>query len=344
MTVTLAQNAWVSFGLSHGAALSMTGGGSGADMVACHSDPPQVKRYWVTTKSQPSGGVDVPGATCTRNNGRTVLTYTRQLAASGNQRQVTPGTSQPVIYAYGESTSFSYHGTSRGGASLDFASGAVAEAEKKGAEAALFAHLFFMIVSWGALLPWGVAIASRTRKVSGAPVGAWFKRHRMLQMMGIAGMLAGFVAVIIHVENLGSGHFNGLHTYIGIIVVAWGSLQSITAACRPHATAEGAEKPLARKVFEVMHKGGGRLMCFLAIINIIFGIYLLVDQDYDNAAIATAVTLSALAIGPWIQFFVLATLKPDNILSKMCVGAGKDAAVEKVPVAPANVGAASSAE
>lgn len=39
-------------------------------------------------------------------------------------------------------------------------------------------------MSWGMLLPWGVAIANRTKNVTNAAPGGWFKWHKKLQIIG----------------------------------------------------------------------------------------------------------------------------------------------------------------
>lgn len=123
ITLTFMRSTWVAFGWAMGDAVTMDGGGAGSDIVICHEDPPVIKRYWVTSLSLPIGGVDVAGATCTRDSGSTTLTFQRPLVATGNQNAVTPGSAQTIIYAYGEDDAFplAYHGYLKGGARLDFA-------------------------------------------------------------------------------------------------------------------------------------------------------------------------------------------------------------------------------
>ena len=55
-----------------------------------------------------------------------------------------------------------------------------------------------MCLSWGILLPWGVTIASRTRKTG--KKGAWFKLHLRFQIIGTLLQIVGFVLAIIHVQ------------------------------------------------------------------------------------------------------------------------------------------------
>ena len=50
--------------------------------------------------------------------------------------------------------------------------------------ASLACRRFFQAMSWGMLLPWGVAIANRTKNVTNAAPGGWFKWHKKLQIIG----------------------------------------------------------------------------------------------------------------------------------------------------------------
>merc|ERR1712217_789020 len=62
-------------------------------------------------------------ATCTQAQGSTILTFVRGISATGaNQRALTPGVAQRVIYSHGDdgATSLGYHGINRDGTSLDF--------------------------------------------------------------------------------------------------------------------------------------------------------------------------------------------------------------------------------
>lgn len=339
MTVDFQLTTWIALGFSAGDALSMEGGGEGSDVVACHGDPPVVKRYWITSKRQPSGGVDIAGATCTRASGTTSLSFQRPLSPSGNQQAVTPGTTQPIIYAHGDSHAYTFlfHGPSRGGLSVDFSSGSATETEKKSAEIALLFHLICMSVCWGGVLPWGVAIANRGRKVAGAPAGAWFKRHRMLQSIGLGGMLLGFIFALWHCESNVGTHFNGLHTYIGIIVVVLGALQPLNAALRPHSPKDGEVRSVGRLAFEMAHKGSGWFAVVFGMLNVITGLFLLIQNGYNTTAVAVAASFAVFSMGPVLCFFVLATVDPHNFMSKALLcprgPGGEGAQLNEHPVA-----------
>eukprot|EP00913_Durusdinium_trenchii_P028919 g27114.t1 len=184
--VTSTGDGWSALGFIEGSSVSMTGGsGGGNDAFICSGG--EVKRYWITSYTTPSGGVAVPGSSCSMVSGNRVMRFKRPLAASSaTEIAMTPGTSQMVIWAHGNSPTLSQHGSSgsdRGGSMVDFATLSAVGATKA-VGPALFLHVILMVIGWGTLLPWGVAIANRTRTVSNAKPGAWFKWHKRLQSIG----------------------------------------------------------------------------------------------------------------------------------------------------------------
>jgi len=327
LEVTSNRNAWVGIGLPNGESVSMIGeSGGGADTFICSDG--EVKRYWITSKSSPSNGVAAPGSSCSVVSGKTTMRFQRAIAADGaNQNAVLLGNTQMVIFAHGADgqTAVTYHGADKGGALIDFQSGGASEAPKKPAEGLVYAHMIFMAMSWGALLPWGVAIANRTRTVTGAPPGAWFKLHRMLQVAGWVVQLIGFVMILVHLENQGGGHFAHFHTWIGLGVVVLGTLQPLNAAARhlcahPHL---GEKKSPGRLVFEIVHKGSGYIAVAFGMLNCWFGLNVLMKFNYDNTAVAVCITVSALGAVPVICYFILSLIKKDNFISVALMRAKK---------------------
>lgn len=332
ISVSVSLGTWLGFGLSAGDVVSMEGGGAGTDVVACHGDPPVVQRHWITSKS-PGGGVEVTGATCTRASGSTAMTFRRPLAGDGNVREITLGQMQAITWAFGAegSTTFAYHAT-RNGMNVDFESGQAADAPKKTGEWTLFLHLSFMTVSWGGLLPWGAAIASRGRTVSNAKPGAWFKRHRALQITGLCGMLIGFVFALYHCQ-VNSAHFTSPHTFIGAFVVLLGAMQPLNAFVRPHPPGKGEKRSCGRLAFEIVHRGSGWMAVILGMLNILTGIMVIRAKDYDVATTVFAAALALSAMAPVVFFLVLATVMKDNPISKAClVEKGGESAVHDVTV------------
>ena len=103
-TVTYNGDGWVGLGVG----TSMTN----TDMVICSGNPLAVKRYWSTGRTTPSSGSVVAGATCSLSGGKTTMTFTRNVAASGSQENplsVVEGAETDFIWAYKTSTTLSYH-------------------------------------------------------------------------------------------------------------------------------------------------------------------------------------------------------------------------------------------
>lgn len=331
--VTMNKNTWIGLGFSAGQSVSMTGDGNGVDLFACSDGA--VLRYWMTDKNPPRGGIEVPESSCTFAFGKTTMQFRRPLAAvdpstpSGGRRLVqavaiTPGTPQTLIYAHGDfgATTMSFHGPFKDGQLVDLQSLSTAEAPKKSGEATLYLHLIFMILSWGMLLPWGVALANRTRDVPGAPSGAWFRLHRSCQIIGLILQCFGFIYALWHCGSNVGAHFQNGHTIIGAIVIILGLQQPLNAAIRPHPPEKDEAKSVGRLAFEMIHKGSGYLAILLAIINIWYGIVLLNDQLYNSAIIAVAVTLALLGILPVFCYVIYSFMSPDNGFSRLATGAG----------------------
>jgi hypothetical protein len=73
--------------------------------------------------SEKDSSGDVESASCSKADGHTTLTFTRNIAAAGEmQRALTPGTSQPVVVAWGDGTDeMKYHNGKQGQSVVDFA-------------------------------------------------------------------------------------------------------------------------------------------------------------------------------------------------------------------------------
>lgn len=320
ITVTSQQEIWVALGFSSGS-VSMTGNGGGVDAFICSDGV--VKRYWMTTRSKPSDGREVAGATCSLVSGGSTMVFTRDLAAAtSEERAVTLGKKQAIIHAHGHSVELAYH-KARGGLLVDFATLSVAEAGRRPGETTLYLHLVFMGLSWGMLLPWGAAMANRLRKPPpGASPASWFLLHRVSQSCGLLLALLGFAAAIAHVNGRQSPHFTSPHHMLGAVVTALGVLQAGTAASRnlcAHPKV-GEAKTLGRRVFEISHRAGGWLAVVLGIFQLVTGIALANSLGYDFGVIVTASVLVVLGVGSVASFSVLASLKRDNAWSRMLTG------------------------
>jgi hypothetical protein len=285
--VTYAQsNGW--FGLGASKDGTMTSSGEGSDVVLCTSDG--VQRFWMTAKSKPSGGKDVSGATCERSGDTSVLTFTRDLKAGSEQREMkgAKGETTNIIYAYHSSSdSLTFH-TKKGSSVIELAAGGVGDAVALPVPALVTAHAVFMLLSWGLILPAGVVIARTQRnnpaKVQGAPL--WFGLHRILQYTGWTLQLAGFGIILAYKDG---SHFESsltvgvTHMFAGLIVVILGTLQPLNAFLRPHNPPKGEPKSKARVCWEYLHKGSGYLATTGGMINCLLGGITAAAYNYEPA-------------------------------------------------------------
>lgn len=190
----------------------------------------------------------------------------------------------------------------------------------KEVSAVLYLHLIFMAISWGTLLPWGVAIANRTRSVSNARPGAWFQWHKKLQMLGWLVQLVGFAMAVWHVQENGT-HFSGPHQIIGLVVVILGTSQPFNALLRkscahPH---PGETPTTGRVVWELLHKGVGYIATVLGVLNCWVGVILLVRFGYSIAAVVVAACLSGLGTLSVLLYVILSVINKDNCISTTLV-------------------------
>jgi len=129
---TVLGSRWVGIGVGDN-------GMQNADMVVCHKDSNSnelvVKRYWTpaipTNQNQPlQGGTVVPGAECEHSSGDpgyTAMTFTRSLknnTATENAILTGLGNITNFIWAYGQTTTFTYH-VKRGSKPVDMSADAV---------------------------------------------------------------------------------------------------------------------------------------------------------------------------------------------------------------------------
>lgn len=177
--------------------------------------------------------------------------------------------------------------------------------------ALLIAHVVFMILSWGCLLPLGVLWARNlrqsSRKFGGSPI--WFAGHRILQSVGWLFQLIGFACIIAHKHNGGGKlavHFSAPHEVVGLIVVILGSVQPINAQlrrlpCVGHFKDDGHSRTTARIAWEWLHKGQGYVAVILGAINVVVGVFYANSFGFSaglvvGAALSAGTSLSILLI------------------------------------------------
>ena len=245
-----------------------------------------VQRYWATSTAKPSNGVTVPDATCTTSNGVGTMTFIRSYQAlqPQNQRSIERTGDVRMIYAYHTtSKALTYH-DERGGLTIkDLANGVKAGGTLNAKEeviplpSIMIGHGLLMMLSWGLILPMGVAVAHLHRQT--LPKGWWFKMHKALQYLGWFLQLVGFIMAFVYKEN---SHFQGkgiaeLHMVLGGIVVLIGTLQPLNAFLRPHKT-PGEPISNNRKCWECSHKGFGYLAVLGGMANCVLAGFVLQEK------------------------------------------------------------------
>lgn len=123
-------------------------------------------------------------------------------------------------------------------------------------------HGLLSMFGWGIFMPIGVLVARHLRQYD--PI--WFYSHVGVQssgfLIGAAGVICGFVLNSRVSRNVSN------HKTIGIIVSFLGCLQVIAILARP----DKASK--SRKFWNWYHYGVGRILIFLAAVNVFYGVHL----------------------------------------------------------------------
>jgi len=201
-----------------------------------------------------------------------------------NQRSIERTGDVRMIYAYHTtSKALTYH-DERGGLTIkDLANGVKAGGTLNAKEeviplpSIMIGHGLLMMLSWGLILPMGVAVAHLHRQT--LPKGWWFKMHKALQYLGWFLQLVGFIMAFVYKEN---SHFQGkgiaeLHMVLGGIVVLIGTLQPLNAFLRPHKT-PGEPISNNRKCWECSHKGFGYLAVLGGMANCVLAGFVLQEK------------------------------------------------------------------
>jgi hypothetical protein len=302
-TITAKAQVWIALGVSPSG--TMTDDGKGSDVIACSGK--SVMRYWVTEKSTPTGGVVVPDAVCTQENGMSTMTFTRNAAATAQQHPIAVQGDTIFIWAYGDQTA-TFTGTkhkNRGSLKYDVSTGQ-GGVTTLSPEVTLWLHMLAMLVAWGALLPFGVTFARYMRKHHDAKL--WFTVHRTCQYIGWACQLLGFIMAIVYVSKSGGSNFSGSYVYhkiIGLIVVILGTLQPLNAYFRPHPhpdidASRGCDD--ARTCWEFLHKTCGLTAIALGAFNVFSGVFVAKSANYTNAFWLIPLVVGGITVGSMMLF------------------------------------------
>nr|KAG5695433.1 hypothetical protein BaRGS_033558 [Batillaria attramentaria] len=123
-------------------------------------------------------------------------------------------------------------------------------------------HGILMTAGFGFFLPLGTLLARYVQNLYA---------HIAFQIAGLCCALAGLAVGVVSVE---SDHFSVVHAFVGIVALGLGVLQPVNALCRPKEPRPEELKGLARRIWEAVHRFGGRVALLLGVTNISLGIFM----------------------------------------------------------------------
>jgi len=185
----------------------------------------------------------------------TTFEFSRKLATGDRYDNVvhTDGDTK-VLWAYGSTDDKSIKHMQRGGVIVDLSSGAASE------YVPWYYHAGWMTAGFSLMLI-GIIIIRYLKKKT------WrIKVHKSMLILGGASSILGLGSGIFMVTVNGSGHFDILHAYIGIITIIL-ILITIRLGFRQFQV-----KPDKIKKFKAYHRWCGRITATMMIINILFGL------------------------------------------------------------------------
>ncbi|CAA2960960.1 cytochrome b561 and DOMON domain-containing At3g07570-like [Olea europaea subsp. europaea] len=143
---------------------------------------------------------------------------------------------------------------------LNYATG---QFQKENPDASLKrSHGILNMLGWGILMPIGVLVARHMRQWD--PI--WFYSHSIIQSFGFVLGVAGVICGIVLEDRLGANV--NKHKGLGIFILTLGCLQVIAFLARPD------KESKVRKYWNWYHFSVGRILIFLAAVNVFYGIHL----------------------------------------------------------------------
>jgi len=142
-------------------------------------------------------------------------------------------------------------------------------------------HIICMVLSMGLMIPVGVLIPMFYRD-SLKNKDSWFQYHRILQSLGVLLMLIGGVAALVNT----SIHLMEVHHQLGVAMFVLVLLQPLNAFIRPSKKEEEAKSSMKRTIWEVAHKGLGRIIVVASLVNIFLGVKLLKEWYSASSGLA----------------------------------------------------------
>ncbi|KAG6401330.1 hypothetical protein SASPL_138183 [Salvia splendens] len=163
--------------------------------------------------------------------------------------------------------------------SLNYASGQF-ETQKQPESSLRRSHGILNMLGWAILMPIGAMVARYMRKWD--PL--WFYLHAVIQstafLFGLIGVICGFVLDDRLSANVSK------HKALGITILTFGCLQVLALLIRPDKSSK------VRKYWNWYHFGVGRVLVFLAAINVFYGIHLGKAGSSWNAGFAAVLVFA----------------------------------------------------
>lgn len=167
-----------------------------------------------------------------QNETHTTLAFTKPLEGDGLFPIALEGTTD-FLFAGGSSNQFGFH------AAFTPASLQVVECGEELGEAIVIApdenlwkfHGYIMAVSWGILIPLGIG-ASVLRNLF--PTGLFLRIHQVINLLAVAGTVAGFAIAVYNINEEGGKHFEFPHMKAGLAVFILSLVQAAGGFARPH--------------------------------------------------------------------------------------------------------------
>jgi hypothetical protein len=265
--ITMARRAWLALGLN--AAGTMAGSYAVVVKPGEAVGAASVREYnigggYSTASVAAQTSQDLTAASVTQSGGSTTASFTRLLrTADAEDAAVGCAAAQTLVFACGAGNGFGQHALAdRGAVSYDWVAGVGSAAGQGGMTASVIAlHAALMLLAWALLIPCGVAVAALFKDFK--KDAWWFRVHRAGSVAGLICATVGFAVIAGATSDANRAHFGGGHQRLGLAVMLLGWLQPLNAALRPPAPkagdkAGGAKQP-RRRVWELVHKGSGRL-------------------------------------------------------------------------------------
>lgn len=159
-------------------------------------------------------------------------------------------------------------------------------------------HGFFMFFAFGVVLPFGGFMAASGN----------IYVHKYMQVFGLSLALVGLVLIEVFTQKRGTGHFQQIHSFCGVVLLA-------LALCVQPLTISIAHLTLFKNLFvRALHRRNGQLLVFFGIANVFMGIVVI-----DAAPVYRV--LYGLWVGLMIAVYVL--YQPEHHNFKRGSEAGK---------------------